>query len=179
MRLITFTTLLLSFALALPLQAHHIKQSAAKKMPVTTSSPKARELFERALTDYENLYLERANIGWRAAVAGRSQFRPGLRFYRLQQQRSGGSEYGAGKGQAAGRQGLARRTPADPVDHQREGKQFYCRHLRHERHAGDVSQGQAPGLPGRKLVDGTEQLRAGAKDAARRRWPSTRIILRL
>jgi tetratricopeptide (TPR) repeat protein len=68
MRPSTLTTLLLSFTLALPLQAHHIKQSAAKDMPVTTSSPKARELFKRALTDYENLYLERANIGWRAAV---------------------------------------------------------------------------------------------------------------
>ena len=68
------TTLLLSFALALPLQAHHIKQSAAKEMPVTTSSPKARELFGRALTDYENLYLERANIGWRAAVQADSNF---------------------------------------------------------------------------------------------------------
>ena len=68
------TTLLLSFALALPLQAHHIKQSAAKEMPVTTSSPKSRELFGRALTDYENLYLERANIGWRAAVQADPNF---------------------------------------------------------------------------------------------------------
>jgi len=68
MRLSTFITLLLGFALALPLQAHHIKQSATKEMPITTSSPKARELFQRALVDYENLYLERANIGWRAAV---------------------------------------------------------------------------------------------------------------
>jgi hypothetical protein len=57
MRLSAFTSLLLSLALAQPLQAHHIKQSAAKEMPVTTSSPKARELFQRALTDYENLYL--------------------------------------------------------------------------------------------------------------------------
>jgi tetratricopeptide (TPR) repeat protein len=64
----TLTPLLLGLALALPLHAHHIKPSAAKAMPVTTSSPKARELFERALVDYENLYLERANIGWRAAV---------------------------------------------------------------------------------------------------------------
>ena len=68
MHLSTLTTLLLGLTLTLPLQAHHIKQSAAKEMPVTTSSPKAHELFERALTDYENLYLERANIGWRAAV---------------------------------------------------------------------------------------------------------------
>ena len=43
-------------------------------MPVTTSSPKARELFGRALTDYENLYLERANIGWRAAVQADPNF---------------------------------------------------------------------------------------------------------
>jgi tetratricopeptide (TPR) repeat protein len=74
MRLSTFTTLLLSFALVLPLQAHHIKPSAAKAMPVTTPSPKARELFQRALTDYENLYLERANIGWRAAVQADPNF---------------------------------------------------------------------------------------------------------
>ena len=74
MRLSTFTTLLLSFALTPPVQAHHIKQSAAKAMPVTTSSPKARELFERALTDYENLYLERANIGWRAAIQADPNF---------------------------------------------------------------------------------------------------------
>jgi tetratricopeptide (TPR) repeat protein len=76
MRLSTFTTLLLSFALALPLplQAHHIKQSASREMPVTTSSPRARELFQRALIDYENLYLERANIGWRAAVQADPNF---------------------------------------------------------------------------------------------------------
>lgn len=57
-----------------PSFAHHIKQSAAKTMPVTTSSPKARDLFDRALTDYENLYLERANIGWRAAVQADPNF---------------------------------------------------------------------------------------------------------
>jgi tetratricopeptide (TPR) repeat protein len=74
MRRSGLTTLLLSFALALPLQAHHIKQSAAKEMPVSTSSAKARELFGRALTDYENLYLERANIGWRAAVQADPNF---------------------------------------------------------------------------------------------------------
>jgi tetratricopeptide (TPR) repeat protein len=74
MRRSGLTTLLLSFALALPLHAHHIKQSAAKEMPVTTSSPKSRELFGRALTDYENLYLERANIGWRAAVQADPNF---------------------------------------------------------------------------------------------------------
>ena len=47
---------------------HHVKEAKSKTMPLTTSSPKARDLYERAMADYENLYLERANIGWRAAV---------------------------------------------------------------------------------------------------------------
>lgn len=68
------TLLLLSLTLARPVCAHHIRQSTLKTMPVTTSSPKARELFGRALTDYENLYLERANIGWRAAVQADPNF---------------------------------------------------------------------------------------------------------
>ncbi|PYV56398.1 MAG: hypothetical protein DMG91_09675 [Acidobacteria bacterium] len=46
---------------------HHIKQGTTRTLPVTTSSPKAHALFERAMQDYENLHLERANDGWRAA----------------------------------------------------------------------------------------------------------------
>jgi tetratricopeptide (TPR) repeat protein len=52
----------------LPLSGHHVKLGASKTMPVTTSSVKARDLYERAMQDYENLYLERCNVGWRAAV---------------------------------------------------------------------------------------------------------------
>jgi tetratricopeptide (TPR) repeat protein len=37
-------------------------------MPITTTSAKARELYVRAMADYENLYLERCNDEWRAAV---------------------------------------------------------------------------------------------------------------
>jgi len=37
-------------------------------MPVTASSAKARELYQRGMDDYENLYLERCNENWRAAV---------------------------------------------------------------------------------------------------------------
>jgi tetratricopeptide (TPR) repeat protein len=37
-------------------------------MPVTASSAKARGLYERGMQDYENLYLERCNDDWRAAV---------------------------------------------------------------------------------------------------------------
>jgi tetratricopeptide (TPR) repeat protein len=38
-------------------------------MEVTSSSLKARDLYERAMADYESYYLERANVGWRAAIA--------------------------------------------------------------------------------------------------------------
>src|SRR5882757_9206676 len=53
---------------AAPLYAHHVKQAATSGMPVTTSSPRARALFEKGMQDYENLYLERCNDDWRGAV---------------------------------------------------------------------------------------------------------------
>src|SRR5580692_9390566 len=53
---------------AAPLYAHHVKQSASKTMPITTSSVEARVLYEKGMQDYENLYLERCNDDWRAAV---------------------------------------------------------------------------------------------------------------
>ncbi len=51
-----------------PLYAHHVKKGDSATLPVTTSSPKARELYEKGMADYENLYLERCNDDWRAAV---------------------------------------------------------------------------------------------------------------
>ena len=63
--------------------AHHIKPGTTKTLPITTSSPKARDLFVRAVTDYENLYLERANIGWRAAVEADPNFALALCLYQL------------------------------------------------------------------------------------------------
>ncbi|MBZ5719308.1 MAG: tetratricopeptide repeat protein [Acidobacteriia bacterium] len=68
MRRFACILLLVCLAFAMPAFAHHIKTGATKTMPLTTSSPKARDLYERAMTDYENLYLERANLGWRAAA---------------------------------------------------------------------------------------------------------------
>jgi len=57
----------LGLFLAAPLFAHHIKgQNTA--MPITTSSAKAREMYLKGVEDYENLYLERCNDDWRAAV---------------------------------------------------------------------------------------------------------------
>ncbi|PYX63312.1 MAG: hypothetical protein DMG74_17560 [Acidobacteria bacterium] len=47
---------------------HGGSRTSSKILPVTTSSAKARELFERAMVDYENLHLERATTGWRAAA---------------------------------------------------------------------------------------------------------------
>jgi tetratricopeptide (TPR) repeat protein len=37
-------------------------------MPVTAATAKGRELYEKGMDDYENLYLERCNDDWRAAV---------------------------------------------------------------------------------------------------------------
>jgi hypothetical protein len=59
---------ILGVCFAAPLYAHHVKQAATSAMPVTTSSPQARALYEKGMQDYENLYLERCNEDWRAAV---------------------------------------------------------------------------------------------------------------
>src|SRR6202171_3995890 len=53
---------------AAPLYAHHVKPSTSATLPITTSSAKARALYEKGMQDYENLYLERCNEDWRAAV---------------------------------------------------------------------------------------------------------------
>jgi tetratricopeptide (TPR) repeat protein len=53
---------------SLPLYAHHIERGKTPTLPVTTSSAKARALYEKGMADYENLYLERCNDDWRAAV---------------------------------------------------------------------------------------------------------------
>jgi tetratricopeptide (TPR) repeat protein len=60
--------LILGVCFAAPLYAHHVKQSATTSMPVTTASAQARALYEKGMQDYENLYLERCNDDWRAAV---------------------------------------------------------------------------------------------------------------
>jgi tetratricopeptide (TPR) repeat protein len=57
-----------SSGLTTPLYAHHLKKGDSTTLPVTTSSAKARELYEKGMSDYENLYLERCNDDWRAAV---------------------------------------------------------------------------------------------------------------
>ncbi len=57
-----------ALCLAAPLFAHHLKKGDSIALPVTTSSAKARELYEKGMEDYENLYLERCNDDWRAAV---------------------------------------------------------------------------------------------------------------
>jgi tetratricopeptide (TPR) repeat protein len=60
--------LALSLCSVAPLFAHHVKKADSATLPVTTSSPKARELYNKGMADYENLYLERCNDDWRAAV---------------------------------------------------------------------------------------------------------------
>jgi tetratricopeptide (TPR) repeat protein len=58
----------LALSFAAPVFAHHVKKAESKEMPVTTSSAKARQLYVKGMEDYENLYLERCNEDWRAAV---------------------------------------------------------------------------------------------------------------
>ena len=58
----------LVLCLVAPTFAHHVKKGESTTMPITTTSPKARELYQKGMTDYENLYLERCNEDWRAAV---------------------------------------------------------------------------------------------------------------
>jgi len=64
------SVLILSVFLAAPVyvHAHHLKPGATTSLPVTTSSAEARSLYEKGMQDYENLYLERCNDDWRAAV---------------------------------------------------------------------------------------------------------------
>ena len=68
----------LVIGLALSVSARAAEKSSSAKsskpkavsgsMPITTSSVKARELYKKGMQDYENLYLERCNEDWRAAV---------------------------------------------------------------------------------------------------------------
>lgn len=74
MRRLSCILLAVCFVLTASSFAHHVKQAVAKTLPVTTASPKARDLYDRAMTDYENYYLERANLGWRAATVADPQF---------------------------------------------------------------------------------------------------------
>jgi tetratricopeptide (TPR) repeat protein len=66
--LIIVLILILGVCFSTPLYAHHLKQGATSSIPVTTSSAEARALYEKGMQDYENLYLERCNDDWRAAV---------------------------------------------------------------------------------------------------------------
>jgi tetratricopeptide (TPR) repeat protein len=60
--------LVLGVCFAAPVYAHHLKQAATTSLPITTPSAEARSLYEKGIQDYENLYLERCNDDWRAAV---------------------------------------------------------------------------------------------------------------
>ena len=60
--------LCLCAGVAAPAFAHHLKKGETATLPITTSSAKARQLYQKGMADYENLYLERCNDDWRAAV---------------------------------------------------------------------------------------------------------------
>jgi tetratricopeptide (TPR) repeat protein len=58
----------LGLSLTAPVYGHHLEKGSSTYLPITTSSSKARELYVKGMADYENLYLERCNDEWRAAV---------------------------------------------------------------------------------------------------------------
>ena len=66
--LLKFCAVLVLASFAVPLFAHSAKSGKAVTLPITTSSARARELYVKGMEDYENLYLERCNDDWRAAV---------------------------------------------------------------------------------------------------------------
>src|SRR6266568_1584626 len=68
MRRLICAAVVFGLCTAAPVYAHHVKKASTTTMPVTTSSAKARALYEKGMQDYENLYLERCNDDWRAAV---------------------------------------------------------------------------------------------------------------
>lgn len=50
------------------------KNQSGSSFPITTSSAQARDLFEKGMQDYENLYLERCIQDWRDAAAADPNF---------------------------------------------------------------------------------------------------------
>jgi len=68
MRRSIYVVFIICACFSAPLYAHHLKQGGTASLPVTTSSAEARALYEKGMADYENLYLERCNDDWRAAV---------------------------------------------------------------------------------------------------------------
>jgi tetratricopeptide (TPR) repeat protein len=59
---------LTSFALAGTAKHDKSSKPSSGTMPVTSTSAKGLALYQRGMQDYENLYLERCNENWRAAV---------------------------------------------------------------------------------------------------------------
>jgi tetratricopeptide (TPR) repeat protein len=66
--IVTFCALTAVVSFTAPSFAHSAKTGKSSSLPITTSSAKARELYIKGMEDYENLYLERCNDEWRAAV---------------------------------------------------------------------------------------------------------------
>jgi tetratricopeptide (TPR) repeat protein len=64
----TLCAVLILALFAVPLLARGAKTGKTATLPITASSVKARELYLKGMEDYENLYLERCNDDWRAAV---------------------------------------------------------------------------------------------------------------
>jgi len=96
--LIAGVVLALSVCWSVPAYAHHLQKGATTDLPVTTSSAKARELYDKGVADLENLYKDRSNDDWRAAVKEDPSF--GLAWARIAFHSSNPQEASAARAKA-------------------------------------------------------------------------------
>ncbi len=122
----------LALALAVPMFAHHVQKGSTSTMPVTTSSVKARELYVKGMEDYENLYLERCNEEWRAAVKEDPNLAVAWAWIAFNSGNPKEVSEAREKAKDACAEAHTRRTADDFMDLESAGRRLPRRHHRHE-----------------------------------------------
>ena len=131
-------------------------------LPITTSSAKARELYVKGMEDYENLYLERCNDDWRAAVKEDPNLAVAWAWIAFNSGNPQEVSAARAKAKDLAPKTTARRAVDGCLDRQSAGRRLPRRHHRDERHARDVSPRQASSLPRGQLAHGRKRQRSGA-----------------
>ena len=65
---IIFRSVIVAGTLIMGTAALPAQSTASDRMPITTSSPEARALFEEGVVDWENLHIKKALQHWQAAI---------------------------------------------------------------------------------------------------------------
>ena len=103
----------------------------------------SRSYATRAVEDYENLYLERCNEDWRAAVKEDPNLAVAWAWIAFNSGNPAGNQRCPREGEGTRAQDYSRRTVDGCLGFEGAGRRLHRRHYRHERHAGDVSSRQA------------------------------------